>query len=638
MKKFLFALVFNLITSIVVFAQEDFNTSVSNYIKTREDHYEKIDTFFKDKILDIPKLEYIIKESKKYNSKEIELYAQIKLGILLRDKSSYEKAIKINDEVLVATNSIKDDNFKIVALNMQGVIYRRMDSIRKAINYHQKALELAEKQKKKSNFILKQLAISSNSIGNVYLTLDEFELAKEKFEKCIGLERATGNDLGLAINYQNIGGIYEKQNQLDKALENYFKSLEHNAKIKSELGKLICFNSIGQIYLKQNNVEKATLYLQDVVSMSIKTEDDFYISNSYLNYGWLLLSQGKIDEARTNLLKSLRIANAKKIQSTVMDTYKILSQLEEKAGNHLIALEYYRQFHKVKENIVSAKNIRYINELSARYNIQKKQAELKLLKQENKLVKERLKNTYLNYFLGLLLSLLVIGVFYIYHRQKQLKSEKELLLMEQKMFRVQLNPHFIFNALNSIKSYIIKNEKDNAVYYLNKFSKLFNVILSGINEKDVSLAEELKIIEVYAMLENIRMNNEIDFKIEVDKEVNSDLIKVPSLILQPFVENAIWHGLNTKKEDKKLTINVAKQDKLVVIKITDNGIGRKKAQEIKSKKTATRESFGIKITQERLESYYKNLYSYQVNDLLKEEVPAGTEIILKLPIVYNNVK
>lgn len=613
-------------------AQSSFYKPIIKFAQSRETSYQKIDVFFKDYTLDINKLNTIIAEAKKYNALEIELYSKLKQGVLLRDKAYYQEALKINADVLKAAKKNHNLEFEIVALNMQGVVYRRLDSIRLATNYHQKALELAENRKHKNETILRNIAISCNSIGNIYLTLDQFDLAKEKFEKALVIEKKIGNNLGLAINHQNIGGIYEKKNELDKALAAYYLSLKYNEIINSDVGKLICYNSLGQVFLKQNKINKAEYYLKDVISSSLKTEDDFYISSSYLNVGWLNLKKSNFNLAKEHLLKCIKIAKEKKLQSILIDAYKILSQIEEKEGNNQQALTYYKNYQKVKEDIINEKNLKYINELNTKYNTQKRQAELKFLKQENNFVKERLKNTYLNYFVVILLALLVIGIIYIYQRQKQLTSEKKLLLIEQKMFRAQLNPHFIFNALNSIKSYIIKNEKDKAVYYLNKFSKLFNVILSGINEREVTLAEELKIIEIYIKLENIRFDNSIQFSLTIDNDIQLQQIKIPSLLLQPYVENAIWHGLNSMKGEKKLMINVSKSNEKIVITIQDNGIGIVKAQELKKQRATNRESFGLKLTKERLQSYYNNTYTLKTINLYDSNGTAcGTQIVLEIP-------
>ena len=217
------------------------------------------------------------------------------------------------------------------------------------------------------------------------------------------------------------------------------------------------------------------------------------------------------------------------------------------------------------------------------------------------------------------------------------KYEKELAEMKVSALRSQMNPHFIFNSLNSIKRYIIDNEKENAVYYLNKFSKLIRKILSTSMEKEISLDEELETMELYVNIENIRFKETIEFSINVDDALNLSTIKVPSLILQPFLENAIWHGLAMKKENRCLTVNLEKEGAAFVnISIVDNGIGRERAAEIKAKKIHKRTSVGIRLTKERLALFstqFNNDYELEIVDLKDDKNKAlGTMVNLKIPL------
>ena len=217
------------------------------------------------------------------------------------------------------------------------------------------------------------------------------------------------------------------------------------------------------------------------------------------------------------------------------------------------------------------------------------------------------------------------------------KYDKEFAEMKISALRNQMNPHFIFNSLNSIKRYIIDNEKENAVYYLNKFSKLIRKILSASMEQEISLSEELETMELYVNIENIRFNNEINFSINIDENLNLNAIKVPSLILQPFLENAIWHGLSLKKEDKVLSITLEKEGaSCLKIDIIDNGIGRKRSAEIKQKKIHKKSSIGIKLTKERLALFSKgfiNNYDINFTDLIGENsTPIGTMVSLIIPL------
>lgn len=217
------------------------------------------------------------------------------------------------------------------------------------------------------------------------------------------------------------------------------------------------------------------------------------------------------------------------------------------------------------------------------------------------------------------------------------KYEKELAELKVTLLRSQMNPHFIFNSLNSIKLYIINNEKENAVYYLNKFSKLIRKILASTLVKEVSLAEELETMELYMNIENIRFENKIEFTINIDDSINIETIKIPCMILQPLIENSIWHGLSSKKGSKKLQIILSrKQKKYVIIEIEDNGIGREAAANLGEKKIRKKHSLGLKLAKERLRNYYKSKFvssSLKIIDLYDEDKhPSGTKVLLKIPL------
>ncbi|WP_204345755.1 sensor histidine kinase [Psychroserpens algicola] len=218
----------------------------------------------------------------------------------------------------------------------------------------------------------------------------------------------------------------------------------------------------------------------------------------------------------------------------------------------------------------------------------------------------------------------------------KMKYDKELAELKVSALRSQMNPHFIFNSLNAIKRYIIDNEKENAVFYLNKFSKLIRKILASTTEKETSLDEELETMQLYVNIENIRFNNSIDFKIDIDDTLNLSAIKLPSLITQPFIENAIWHGLSLKEDNRKLYLNIQKSNEnQLKIDIVDNGIGRQKSAEIKNKKLLKRTSLGVKLSEERLKHFsenYENSSNIYFTDLYDKNVPIGTKVTLLIPL------
>jgi len=188
-------------------------------------------------------------------------------------------------------------------------------------------------------------------------------------------------------------------------------------------------------------------------------------------------------------------------------------------------------------------------------------------------------------------------------KKEQQKSlhEKELLELEAKALRAQMNPHFIFNSMNSIKSLINKNENDKAANYLTTFSKLIRTLFQNSDKREVSLYEELETCKFYTQLEKMRFGDKVEFVFDVDESVDVKDIKIPALILQPFIENAIWHGLIPKETGGKVTISVRRYHGTIQCIIEDNGIGREQSKQFKPQYEATYQSKGIGLTQSRLE-------------------------------------
>lgn len=209
--------------------------------------------------------------------------------------------------------------------------------------------------------------------------------------------------------------------------------------------------------------------------------------------------------------------------------------------------------------------------------------------------------------------------------------------LEMQALRAQMNPHFIFNSLNSINMFILENNKQEASDYLSKFSKLVRMILQHSQEAFISLDRELEALRLYLELESLRFGQKFEYKILVNA-VDSTMVKVPPLIIQPYAENAIWHGLMQKKEKGHLEIELYLEDKILFCKITDDGIGRKKAAELRSKSSLTNKSMGMRITADRVAilQHEQNENFISVKDLVYPNgSAAGTEVLIKVPVRYD---
>ena len=617
---------------------DSFRETIDSLIKVGPKTYAEIDAVVRPWRKDTTLMRYFVEESVALNYYSGQAYALNQLGRRYRDISRFSQAIRLHQGALDAANIGDNLEFKVYSLNMLSVIHRRRDAIKSALDYNQEALALAETVKNPSEGLKRSINVSLNGIGNIYQTLEQYDLAIEQFRRSLQLEAELGNTLGLAINHQNIGECQEMQGKLEDALKSYRTSLAYNEEINSDKGKVICKNSIAHVYILQQKLDDALDILEPALHSSLEIGDKYLTSGIYLNLGWAYMLKENLEKAKDNFNKGLVIAEEYNLPSNISLANSYLSSLAEKQGDSKEALARYKLAQEFEEKTVNERNLRYVGDMISRYNIEKKNNEIAIINKDYEIVKLKLRKNQTRLLIGGLALILLTGVFYILYRQYQLKNDKKLLTLEQSMLRSQMNPHFLFNSLNSIKLYIINNDKKNAVHYLNKFSKLVRKILEASSLKEIPLAEELETVELYMNIENIRFSNEINFKISIDDDIDIHTIKIPSLILQPFLENAIWHGLSSKEGEKNIDLHISRGNKnFIDISITDNGVGRDAAEVIKESKVLKRKSVGIEITKERLANFardYQNTFDVTIIDLFdKDKNATGTRVVLHLPTI-----
>ncbi len=234
--------------------------------------------------------------------------------------------------------------------------------------------------------------------------------------------------------------------------------------------------------------------------------------------------------------------------------------------------------------------------------------------------------------LGLLAWIYIIRVNKIrYEERLKIQYENKLVELEMLALRSQMNPHFIFNSMNSIKSYLINKGQDEAIDYLTKFSVLMRTILENSKKELLSLGQEIKGLELYIAMENKRLQSPFEFELEIDDDLDLYESKIPPMILQPHIENAIWHGLMPKKEDRRLLLKFVKTEQGFLCIIEDNGVGRAYSKEMKNGNLHIKTSLGTSITNNRIETFNKMHNSnirVEVIDLKNQDKPIGTRIMI----------
>ena len=199
------------------------------------------------------------------------------------------------------------------------------------------------------------------------------------------------------------------------------------------------------------------------------------------------------------------------------------------------------------------------------------------------------------------------------------------------MLLSQMNPHFIFNSINSVQKYIWENKEEDAAEYLAKFAKLIRAILENSRKELVSVREEMEVMKIYTELEHRRSNGRFDYSITIDTAFNTDTTAIPPMLLQPFIENAVWHGLSKKTSKGNLRISVAKQMNQLICTVDDDGVGRS----FEKKNASGKKSLGIAITEQRIERIMQTTgqhASIDIYDKKENELPAGTTVTIILPV------
>ena len=539
-----------------------------------------------------------------------------------REKSSGKERDEIQNGLARAYGSI-------------GIVFSEQSNYSKALQYHLKALKIYEQSNDSE-----KLARVYNNVGIVYKAQQEDFKALQYFIKCLKIQEKIGDNT-IGITTTNIGNIYLRQKNYAKAFEYYTKAEALFVKYPNQRGLGELYNNMGLYYKRTNKRSKAQESYSKALKAFNSIEDKFGVSDTYFYMGEIYFEDGKYQEALTNTSKSLQLAKALEVTEQIQHAEKRLSEIYEKMGNSAEALQHYKLYSIAKDSVSNHENIRNSVRAEMNFEFEKKEA-LQKKEQEKKevLYAEQTKRHQQQISFTILFVLLLCSVgFLIYNRfqlKKHLTLQKELAEYEQKALHLQMNPHFVFNCLGSISSFIVQNGTDSAIKYLSKFSKLMRLTLEYSKESLIPIDKEIESLQNYLELEQLRFNQKFDFSISKSNDIEDDMA-LPPLLLQPFVENAIIHGLIPKKEMGNIAVDFSLNGENLICTITDNGIGFDKSKALKEHSVTVHKSMALDITRKRLEmmeAYTSKKAKVEIEELKENGMVAGTKVVLNLPIQY----
>ena len=459
---------------------------------------------------------------------------------------------------------------------------------------------------------------------------------------------------------EQLADMFLETGQYDSSIH-YLKPFITNGKYSKEWPKM------ADAYFRLNKIDSALKYYDLAIdSLEIRGTLPWAIEGlerSYFGKAKILSLQKKYKEALSYAKKSLAMAQSSN-KLSVLTNYELLSKLFHQLGNNDSAYAYLINHNELKESLFTRQFLWRLNNYKSQVNEAKKEARMGFLDRDNKIKEQQLKQeaSLKNFLLIGFVLLLVSGVFifryfaakrkneklqreqaeqvwklkHLEGEKKQVELQRQAAELEMQALRAQMNPHFIFNCLSSINRIIMKNDSHTASDYLTRFSRLMRMVLINSQKQLVSLEDELQMLRLYLDMERLRFKDTFDYKIIFSNTVDEGALQVPPLLLQPFCENAIWHGLMQKDGPGLLTVELAMQDNILSCFIMDNGIGRHAAERLKSKSAENKKSMGLKITTERLAllNRERGLHTfYEIEDLKNENGnAAGTKVILKISL------
>lgn len=505
-----------------------------------------------------------------------------------------------------------DDPRSTAAYHMQlGLLEYSEDQFDEAVRHLHSALRVYEELK---DTLL--MASCYLNLGNAYRELEEDVKAMQNYNAALYIYEVKGDDASAALALGYVGNIYKEKGQRELALSNYYKSLALHRKNDYREDIRIDLNNIGEVMMLGRDYNEAEPYLLESLAISREIESQSGIIAATYNLAVIDLATGNFGNALARFEEVLRRARTIKSGPDIRNANQRLAEIYERTGRLEQALYYRKQYDVWKDSVVNQnERDRQFRRESARKTKQEQLTATEKLLADSEIARQRTtRNAIITVIV--LLGLLTAGTVYLLRQRawatntiqdnnftlNALAVKCEQLEMQLNMIRTRLDPNFLYHSMESVSRLIVAGDNKNASLYLNKLSRLLKLSLENLETGRVSLDNELMQIESFVQMEQLRMDEKVNFEINVDRIADGADVMVPPMILQPFVENALWHGLAHKEEGdaRYLRIHVKERRDTVICTVEDNGVGRERAAQLSGHRTKGNSQSGIRVAEQRL--------------------------------------
>lgn len=487
------------------------------------------------------------------------------------------------------------------------------------------------------------IAQTMNRLGMVNNRFGRFDLAMQYLQRARTAFMRLNDTTRLDMVLNNMGAFLSEQHQNLEAITYYKQSLAIRLGKKDYYWVGYTYFNIGSAYLNMEQVDSARYYLElALTTFKTQTETGKVPPMIHLGLANLYGQTGALTRAYEEVQKGLEGAEAIGQTELLLEGKMLLSNILAQQQKFEQAFETLQQYLELKVSVDSSNNAQTVAEIEAKYRnteqaLQIEQLSTQKLDAENKAQRLTL---YTIVSVAILLAFgAAIGLVWMRRNQRE-KMERSMLntrIAEAKMFalRAQMNPHFIFNCINTAQHFVMNNLQQQAYEYLSNFAQLLRLVMENSAKTFIPLEDELQQLKLYMELEAIRFNHKFNYTLKLDSELGNGVFEIPGMLIQPIVENAIGHGLINRNDDKgTLLLQFRLKDDSIICEITDNGVGRERAAQIKQGKNIHYRSAAIPNIEERLNVLQKETgvqVSLTITDLMDVENGAGTRVVLVIP-------
>lgn len=566
------------------------------------------------------------------------------LGIFSGYNSEFKKAIEYRLKALKIKEEIGDKKGVLNNMFYIAALYKNLGDYTDAFTYYKKTIKLGKEMNNES-----MVAECYSDMGNIYAHQGNFPLSLENHNKSMDIGREIGDNKVMCdalisignVNFEkenydeaivfyekalkvserenykeditkilsNLGAAYSKKKDNSKAIQYFNKVLK---KIKEENNKLhvsIVLHNLGMVYSKEKDYNLAYKYLKEAQEISLNIGYKRGLMDSYLGISEVYFNQKKYAKALINAQKGKSLSEQFSSLGDLKRAEDLLYKIYEKIGDYKKAFQSHQQFKTLNDSLFNKENIEKIAQLEAEYKYRQaldsasiKELQLTKTITATNINLEKSQRNYLWAIIGVLIISMLLGSVIFYQKLKNAETKAQNAVIEQKLLRSQMTPHFIFNSLSVLQGMVLNKEYEKSVNYLSKFSKLLRITLENSRDKMVSLSKELTAIQNYLALQNLE-NNAFQSTVLVEDSIDVSLFEIPPMLIQPFVENAIEHAFEDQETSREIDIKLTYTDKKLICFITDNGIG---CESQKMDKKSHKKSLSSSITSERLKMLSKD--------------------------------